>query len=385
MNRAIEMLGDMLIVNPRMRTVVSSLLANDKAHQSKKNAESAFFRTVVWKEEDLSRSTFNAAIPNLPQEGPVTLVIDVVCLRKSRTCGKAGTKSEDGLAQWCHDPSLPSWITPPVQWGYKMLHAGLILAKDGGEKTDIVTLAFEAMPAPLGPRKGSTVGKSRTVVAATKTICTVREWMDTAGLFDRELLVVGGPSFDEPSLLTGLPPRTFVTCRVRKNVVLAFPGKERSIGSCFYGERVRGFVAAFDKVEIPRMTADLYVGSEFRTLRYRVLPNVYLPTVTRQTHLRAMVLDSYTSYSTRNHHYMQPEFIMTTDHTTPPAFLLQAYLDRMAIKRANRDLTFILGPDSPQLKTTKSIRRLHVAIAAAWGLVQITTHRVRQELTGIGS
>jgi len=384
-NRAIEMLSDMLIANPRMKTVVSSLLAKDRAHQSTKNAESAFFRTAVWKEEDLSRSTFNAAIPNLPQDGPITLVIDVVCLRKSRTLGKTGTKSEDGLTQWCHDPSLPACITPRVQWGYKMLHAGLILAKDGGEKTDLVTLAFEAMPAPLGPRKGIPVRKSRTVDAATKTICTVREWMDTAGLFDRELLVVVGPSFYEPSLLTGLPSRTSVTCRVRKDVVLAFPAKERSIGSCFYGERVRGFAAAFDKVEIPRVTADLYVGSEFRTFRYRVLPSVYLPTVTRQTPLKAMVLDSYTSYSNRNHHYMQPEFILTTDHTTPPAFLLQAYLDRMAIKRANRNLTFILGPDSPQPKTTKSIRRLHVAIAAAWGLLQITTHQVRRELTRMDS
>jgi hypothetical protein len=421
--RAIDVLAGLLFSDSRQKTLTSSILARDEGHRSSWNADYALFSEAVWSEEELFHAAFLASLHLLPTEGPLVLAIDDTCLRKTgikRTKDSSEKRQyESGLGRWCHDPLLPPWMNPALQWGHLMFHAGLVIPTRENGRATFVTIAFEPVPgasdeqkkakrnkkrkqqsssstnqagedipqavskkrrgrptnAELAARKASGEGICADPLKATdfavRVIRRVRRWMDEAGLVDRLLLVVGDGSFTNGTVIRGLPERTTFTGRTRPDSSLTFPGKQKANGSYHYGEKVGHLRDVIRNTELPSCAVDLWAGGDLRALKIKTLPHVYRPTSTRGVRLRALMLIPQLYGPRGNRSYSHEAYLLTTDLTTPDEILVQAYLDRWSIEVCHRDLKCHLGVGEAQVSNPKSIRRLHSALAAAWALLQV--------------
>jgi hypothetical protein len=424
--RAIDVLSGLLFSDSRQKTITASIRIRGEDQRHSWAADYAVFSSAVWKEEDMFHGVFEALIPLLPSDGPIVFAIDDTCLPKTGIHpGKSTSKSrkvEEGLGRWCHDSQLPPWVNPALQWGLLMFHGGFVIPTRENGRSTLITTAFEVVPdlpkefkkkkkkkkkfapgsseAPVGDDNQSAPKKRRgrpskaelaaraeqgliaperppkSTDIAVKVIRRVRQWLDDAGLRDRILCVVGDGSYTNATVIHGLPERTTYTGRIRPDCALCLPGTERPDGTCRYGKTVANLRDIMRDSTQESAPVEMWAGGDTRKLKIKTIPKVYRPTSTRKTPLRAMMLIPQLYGPKGNRSYTHEAYLLTTDLTTPPEVLTQAYLDRWSIEVCHRDTKCVLGVGEAQVSNPRSNHRVHAALAASWAMLQIVALRI---------
>jgi hypothetical protein len=150
--RFVDVTSGMLFAVARRKTVTASIVARGNEDKPTWDADYWLFREAVWNPEDMFRAVFDAAVPLIPEEGPIVIAIDDTALPKVG-CKPSKTSSREGapgLAGWCHNPLAPPWQHPALHWAHKMFHAVLVIPTRLNGRATGITLAFEPIPDPVG-------------------------------------------------------------------------------------------------------------------------------------------------------------------------------------------------------------------------------------------
>ena len=415
-HRVTEMLRTMLLMHGVRKTISNTIVARG-IDQEDWRADYRAFSEGKWDPVDLFHGVFRACLPWLPKEGPIVLALDDTALPK------VGKKIAH--VRWVHNPLCPVWVKPAIQLGIPMFHGVLLLPRGEVHRPSAITIAFEpikdtewsakmrrrkalavpddAQPTPkkrgrptkeeAARRKAEfgvdpdSIGQVKDSASriAVRTIQRVREWMDDNKMQDRQLLVVADGSYTNGTVIGHLPDRVDYIGRTREKSNLCAVGEKIHGGAAQYGERLPTPVELAKDRSVPSYTGRFDYGGQERTLSFKVVSPVYRRHSTRKVPLKLMILAPvpYGHGTTRG--YNKRAYLLTTSFHLSEEVLVQAYLDRWQIEVLHRDLKSGVGMGQAQVRTERSVDRIHSALAAAYALLLLAVRQTQgQERTDRG-
>jgi hypothetical protein len=283
--------------------------------------------------------------------------------------------------QWHRDPLGPPFQTN-LRWGHRFLQASLVLPlyeQNPESSSRSVPVRFEMAPVVKKPglhaseadqqeyrRQKKEKNLSVQFVTLTKE---VRERLNQTGHQAKRLFQVGDGSFCNRTVLREDWEAQNVTLvvRCRKDIVLCrrAPGKGRR----FYGKtkftpeqvRRRDSRARWQKAQI-------FHGGCYREVRYKELTKVYWQggSKKREVRLLGVAPVGYRTSKNGRKYYRQPAYLLTTDLTTNPLVLLQAYFDRWGIEVNHRDEKETLGVGQAQIWNEHSVSKVPALLVAMY-------------------
>jgi hypothetical protein len=157
---------------------------------------------------------------------------------------------------------------------------------------------------------------------------------------ERWLIDVVDGGYSNRTFLRGLPERTDVVARVRKDAQFrAYLPPDQRRGARKYGPELPTPLEHLRDPNLPWRSTPVFVAGQVRTLHYKEVPLVCWPKVTPTRPLRLIIIQA-AGYRLRQGSkllYREPAFLITTDLTTPAAELIAAYLARWEVEVNFRD------------------------------------------------
>jgi hypothetical protein len=197
--------------------------------------------------------------------------------------------------------------------------------------------------------------------------CQLRRQFDQAGGQDKVLVLAGDGSFCNRTCFAGIPERSILLVRARKDARLCFradPESRRFYAlDKFTPEQVRGDDDRAWK------TTKIFYGGKRRKVRYKELTEVYWQRGAGQRPLRLIVI-APTPYKKRKKskrfYYRHPAYLLTSDLRSSTKQLLQIYFDRWQIEVNHREEKDTLGVGQAQLSNETSVPKQPVLAVAAY-------------------
>ena len=199
----------------------------------------------------------------------------------------------------------------------------------------------------------------------------LRTALDDAGVATKTLVIAGDGSFCNRTVLAGIPARTQLIARTRKDakLCLAAVAEGRRIYSAhkFTPEQVR------QDPLVKWRTTTIFYGGQRRTVRYKEVAQVLWQSGAKTRPLRLFVI-APTPYRKRNHirwYYRQPAYLLCTDLNSAARPLLQIYFDRWQIEVNHREEKDTLGVGQAQLRNPLAVPRQPALIVAAYSALML--------------
>ncbi len=208
------------------------------------------------------------------------------------------------------------------------------------------------------------------------SMAAIRAALDYAGAQLKILIIAGDATFCNRTVLRGLPDRTELIARTRKDAALCLPakGEGRRIYSArkFTPEQVR-----LDP-SIPWRTTKIFYGGKRRTVRYKEVSPVLWQRGARTRPLRLFVIAAtpYRKRKTGRWYYRQPAYLLCTELASSARPLLQIYFDRWQIEVNHRDEKDTLGVGQAQLRNPNAVPRQPVLVVAAYSALLLAALKV---------
>jgi hypothetical protein len=341
--------------------------------QSDWSANYYLFSRAKWKMGALFEQVFKVGLSTCPPVRFITVAIDDTGKKK---CGK-----RRGLTSWMKDPLSPPFHVN-LQHGLRWVHAALLMPyHDKGQGCHAATVAFELCPPVKKPGKNATEAEWKAYrkqkkqhnlsLTGLEIIKILRESADAAGYAHVPLHVVVDGSYTNGTLMPQLPERVILTGRMGKNSALCYPAS--GPGRRVYGERLPTPEEIRQDTSMPYAKARCYFGGKFREIRYKEKTRVLWPRVGKRRLLRLVIVAPipYKAPGKARRYYREPAYLISTDLESPIEEILQAYFDRWQIEPLHRDLKDGLGLGQAQVWASKSVKRLHSAIAAMYAMLKL--------------
>ena len=204
-------------------------------------------------------------------------------------------------------------------------------------------------------------------------IVATRQQLDrqSKGAVRRVVVGVDG-SYTNQTVLRGLPPRTILIGRIRKDAELFSPpkpseppakGRKRS-----YGQSVPTPEDLRQDDSVPWQEVRAFAAGQRHTFRVKTLGPVLWPKAGPDLPLR-LVLIAPVSYRLRKGSkllYRQPAYLICTDPNMPLAEVVQDYLWRWGIEVDHRDEKQLIGVGQAQVRAPNSARREPIFAVACY-------------------
>jgi hypothetical protein len=214
------------------------------------------------------------------------------------------------------------------------------------------------------------------------SMAAIRAALDHAGALLKTLVIAGDGTFCNRTVLRGLPQRTELIARARKDASLCMParGEGRRIYSArkFTPEQVR------HDQSVPWRTIKIFYGGKRRAVRYKEVSGVLWQRGARTRPLRLFVIapTPYRKRKTGRWYYRQPAYLLCTELASSPRPLLQIYFDRWQIEVNHRDEKDTLGVGQAQLRNPAAVPRQPVLVVAAYSALLLAALKVFGPLRG---
>jgi len=352
--------------------------------------------------DNLFRGVLRAALPMLPDDGPIVLVIDNIFIPKTRPTAVpslAGKKSaEPSLPKGKSSPYLRPWFTSGWCWGYLLFHAALDLGSSQRTENAFITVDLEPVPSCIARRKArhsKSIDEPNFFQAQTHStlssldeiaymaICRIRQWLDEAGLTERTLFVIGDTGCCNSRLVARLPHGTALTCRMRMDaIVRVAEGSSSGLLPSFGGEKLN-LINLIKKSSIPPHLQTVRIGMNIHEYATKTIFNVQWPVGSRQTLLRVISALPRMRKGENHRHYKPLVNYFSTEHESSTELILEAHLRRRRIEGIHRELRQRLGLHGPRLKNPQAILGLQVALAVAISLMKIRNLRMNHNSNAI--
>jgi DDE family transposase len=214
------------------------------------------------------------------------------------------------------------------------------------------------------------------------SMAAIRAALDYAGALLKILVIAGDGTFCNRTVLRGLPQRTELIARARKDASLCMParGEGRRIYSArkFTPEQVR------QDQSVPWRTIKIFYGGKRRAVRYKEVSGVLWQRGARTRPLRLFVIapTPYRKRKTGRWYYRQPAYLLCTELASSPRALLQIYFDRWQIEVNHRDEKDTLGVGQAQLRNPAAVPRQPALVVAAYSALLLAALKVFGPLRG---
>ena len=285
-------------------------------------------------------------------------------------------------------------LTPPFQvnlvLGQRFVQTSLLLQPGGAEHPwRALPVSFTQAPTPKIPKRASPEEqaalkevrkKHRLSLVALEQLQFCRRYLDSQpGGRQRWLMDVVDGGYSNRTFLAGLPERTQVVARVRKDAKFRtyLPPNQRQ-GARKYGPNLPTPLEYLQDPDLPWQSMNVFVAGKLRTLHYKEVPRLCWPKVTQDRQLRLIVIKA-PGYRLRQGSkllYREPAFLITTDLTTPATELIAAYLARWEVEVNFRDEKTLLGVGQAQVRHAQSVARAPAFLVAAYSMLLWSNIRI---------
>jgi hypothetical protein len=285
-------------------------------------------------------------------------------------------------------------LSPPFQvnlvLGQRFVQTSLLLQPGGAEHPwRALPVSFTHAPTPKIPKRASPEEqaalkearkKHRLSLVALEQLQFCRRYLDSQpGGRQRWLMDVVDGGYSNRTFLTGLPERTQVVARVRKDAKFrtCLPPNQRQ-GARKYGPNLPTPLEYLQNPDLPWQSMNVFVAGKRRTLHYKEVPRLCWPKVTQDRPMRLIVIKA-PGYRLRQGSkllYREPAFLITTDLTTPATELIAAYLARWEVEVNFRDEKTLLGVGQAQVRHAQSVARAPAFLVAAYSMLLWSNIRI---------
>lgn len=321
-----------------------------------------------WSPHALFAPVMREALPYCPGR-LVAVAVDDTRLKKT---GRAIRQ-----AQYHRDPLSPPFHVNLI-WSLRFLQASVLLPlhRSGPWMARGIPVRFEEVSSVKKPgrradeeawkiykQKVKERNLSRRFV---QSMAELRTAFDGAGAPERVLVMVGDGSFCNRTVLAGIPDRTELIARTRKDASLCF--RAPAGGRRFYSQdKFTPDGVRLDET-IDWKTTKIFYGGKRRKVRYKEVTGVLWQGGARKRPLRLFVLAA-TPYRKRRSgklYYRHPAFLLTTMLAGSTRQLLQMYFDRWQIEVNHRDEKDTLGVGQAQLWNPLSVPKQPALVVASY-------------------
>jgi hypothetical protein len=363
------------------KTVTSALEWLDQT-QADWSADYRLFSQAQWDIPTIFQPVFTQALAH-PACGPQR-----VYLGQDDTLARKTGRKIPGVA-YARDP-----LSPPFQvnlvLGQRFVQTSLLLQPGGADHPwRALPVNFSHAPTPKIPKRASPAEqqalkevrkKHRLSLVALEQLRGCRQHLDRQpGGYERWLIDVVDGGYSNQTFLRGIPERTHVVARVRKDAALrAYLPPEQRHGARKYGPDLPTPLASLQDPNRAWQSTPVFVAGKVRTLQFKEVPVVCWPKATQARPMRLLLIKA-AGYRLRKGSkllYREPAFLITTDLTTPAEELIAAYLARWEVEVNFRDEKSLLGVGQAQVRHPQSVARAPAFLVAAYAMLLWSSIRV---------
>ncbi len=370
-NRAqYQALGSLLVLG---RATLSRILWTNGLEQRSWSAEYFLHSRAKWEPQALFTPLLKAALSYCPGR-LVGVAVDDTRVRKT---GRAIPQ-----VAYHRDPMSPPFHVN-LMLGLRFLQCAVLLPlhRRGQFSARAIPIRFEEVSTVKKPGKRADAAAweqyrqdrkrfnlSHRVVDA---MAATRAALDQTGAPHKVLVIAGDGSLCNRTVFAGVPARTELITRTRKDAKLCFAaaGEGRRVYGAqkFTPEQVR------QDQFVPWSTTKVFYGGKRRTVRYKEVPAVRWQSGARTRALRLFVIapTPYRKRKTARWYYRQPAYLLCTELNSSARQLLQIYFDRWQIEVNHRDEKDTLGVGQAQLRNPLAVPKQPALVVAAYSALML--------------
>jgi len=367
-----QALGSLVCLGRRCLTRI--IWTNGGQHRSW-SAEYFLHSRCHWEPQRLFRPILERALEFCPQR-LVGVALDDTKLRKT------GRSIQQAFYQ--RDPMSPPFHVNLVL-GLRFLQASLLvpLYRNAPVGARAIPIRFQEVSRVKRPGKKAGDAEKRQYREAVKRKnlsrsfvemgAHLRRELDEAGGRKKILVLTGDGSFCNRTCFAGIPERSALLARARKDAKLCF--RDESGSRRFYGvekltpEQVRQDGGREWK------TTKIFYGGKRRKIRYKEVAAVYWQRGAGKRPLRLIVVapTPYRKSRSKKLYYRDPAYLLTSDLKSPAKQLLQIYFDRWQIEVNHREEKDTLGVGQAQLWNATAVPKQPVLAVAAYSALLLAS------------
>ena len=333
------------------------------------SAEYFLHSRCQWEPQELFRPILKQALEYCRQR-LIGVALDDTGLRKT------GRSIPQAFYQ--RDPLSPPFHLNLVL-GLRFLQASLLvpLHRNAAVGWRALPIRFQQVPRVRRPGKRATEEMQQQYREAAKQKNLSRSFvemsqqlrheLDDAGGRKKVLVLAGDGSFCNRSCFAGVPERSVLLVRARKDTRLCFRAPVSEHHRRFYA--VEKFTPEQVRQDQSRnwQTTKIFYGGKRRKIRYKQVAEVYWQRGAKQRPLRLIVIapTPYRKSKSKKLYYRDPAFLLTTDLHSPTRQLLQIYFDRWQIEVNHREEKDTLEVGQAQLWNVTAVPKQPVLVVAA--------------------
>lgn len=342
------------------------------------SADYRVFSKDRWDAHQLFVPILRRIVKQTPSPQPVVVALDDTLVRKT------GRKTP-GVA-YRRDPLSPPFHTNFVRGQRFLQLAGLLPAQGTLGPARAIPLRFKHVE-PVPKPKRSAPPEAWTAYRATcrrKNLSThavdvlgeIRDELDHRHhAEDRTLLVTVDGSYTNATVLKGLPERTTLIGRIRKDAKLFQPPRKEDQPTVGAKRRYGTLAPTPEQLRqdatIPWQEVEAFATGKPRRFRVKTIRPVLWKKAGADRLLR-MVVIAPTAYRLRKGSkllYRQPAYLICTDPDLPLGVLIQYYLWRWDIEVNHRDEKQIIGVGQAQVRSQHSVDRQPALAVASYAIL----------------
>jgi hypothetical protein len=280
-------------------------------------------------------------------------------------------------------------LSPPfhlnLMLGLRFLQASLLvpLHRNAPVGTRALPIRFQEVSRVKRPGKKASEEMRKQYKEAVKQMNLSRSFVDMGGQLRQELDQAGGRdkilvltvdgSFCNRTCFGGVPERTVLLARARKDAKLCL----RAVDDPRRFYAVEKFTPEQVRQDDDRdwKTTKIFYGGKRRKVRYKQVANVYWQGGAKKLPLRLIVIapTPYRKSKSKKMYYRDPAYLLTSDLRSSVKQLLQIYFDRWQIEVNHREEKDTLGVGQAQLWNPISVPKQPVLAVAAYSALLLAS------------
>jgi len=348
------------------RHTVSNLLCACGRQFHDWSADYRVFSKDRWDVQQLFVPVVQGILDLAPDKSVFVTALDDTLLRKT------GTRTP-GVG-YRRDPLSPPFHCNFIRAQRFIQLSGLLPSAPGASPARAIPIRYEHVPPVAKPKRSACAEEWKTY----RRQCRVQN-LSTRGRHilhqtrgqldqqhdarDRPLIACVDGSYTNKTVLKGLPQRTTLIGRLRKDAKLFFPPRDQEQpargAKRKYGRRAPTPEALRQDASVPWQEVRAFGAGKIHTFRVKTIGPVLWKKAGYDRPLRLVVI-APVSYRPRKRSrllYRQPAYLICTDPNLPLEKTLQFYLWRWDIEVNHRDEKQIIGVGQAQVTSRQSVDR----------------------------
>lgn len=348
------------------------------------SADYRLFSRDVWTTRELFVPVVRGVLELLPPGSPMVIAMDDTHLAKTGT-------HTPGVA-YRRDPLSPAFHTNFIRAQRFLQVSGLLPNAVPPGSARAIPIAYQHVPPVPKPKKNasdeewSVYRQQRQAqnlsTHGVKALQQIRADLDQRHAAAGRLLIAGvDGSYTNATVLKGLPPRTTLIGRIRKDAqLLALPRPEDqpSVGSKRrYGAPLPTPEQIRQDESIPWQEVQAFASGKTHTFRVKTVTPVLWKKAGYDRPLRLIII-APVGYRPRKGSrllYRQPAYLICTDPGLSLAQAIQDYLWRWDIEVNHRDEKQIIGVGEAQVRSARSVDRQPALAVVSYAILMLAAAR----------